>query len=367
MSFGEHQHYKIGIMMDMPGWEGFSDTFPRAVQFALDEAHEQGLIDRPATTVLLEHNGQPFGDGWASRNAFKQLVDEHNVLAIAGPMTSDNCLAVLNCVEEAKVPCITICGTQDFVGEYAFNLSNGNLADEPAYIAAWLKSQGVTKVAVLRDYPSRIGVEYSRFFEYATQQFDIQIVGTGNVYPAPSEQDVTETFRTLSATNAQAVVYLGFGAACSHLNSALSNADWNPLKIMCSAFVQANYHSSFATAIEGWHGIDQFDEGNARTTDILDRYQAQHKQPLSGNSSTTSGYDIGKCLALGMARMEIATPESLARALETIRMLPAVTGGPGTYITFGPYDHRGYKGLDYLNIRVAQGGATELVDFRFDA
>ena len=101
------------------------------------------------------------------------MVDQHQVLAIAGPMTTDNALAVLDLVEERRVPAITICGTQEYVGRYAFNLSNGNLADEPAYMAAWLKSRRHRRVAVLRDYPSRIGLEYHRFFEYACQQFDL--------------------------------------------------------------------------------------------------------------------------------------------------------------------------------------------------
>ena len=29
--------------------------------------------------------------------------------------------------------------------------------------------------------------------------------------------------------------------------------------------------------------------------------------------------------------------------------------GPGTYVTFAPYDHRGYKG-DFLTIRELRGG-----------
>ena len=34
---------------------------------------------------------------------------------------------------------------------------------------------------------------------------------------------------------------------------------------------------------------------------------------------------------------------------------------PGTVTTFGREDHRGYKGADYLVIRHAKGGTTELV------
>ena len=98
---------------------------------------------------------------------------------------------------------------------------------------------------------------------------------------------------------------------------------------------------------------------------MLERCEKATGQVLVPNSATSTGYDIGRCIAIALSRMEIATPEAVAKALDTIRMLPAVTGGPSTYITFGPHDHRGFKGLDYLNVRLATNGSTELVPFEF--
>ncbi len=40
--------------------------------------------------------------------------------------------------------------------------------------------------------------------------------------------------------------------------------------------------------------------------------------------------------------------------------MPATNGGPGTYIQFGPWDRKGYKG-DFLTIRELRGG-----ELRFD-
>lgn len=357
--------YKVGIMMDMPGFPGASDVFDKAVQFALDEAYSEGLLDRPAVTILKEHLGQPWADGYASRNAFKELAEKDQVIAIAGPFTTDNSMAVLDLVESYRIPTVTICGTQNFVGQYAFNTSNGNLADEPAYIAAWLKSRGHKKVAVIRDYPSKIGVEYHRFFEYAAQQFGIEIVGVGNVYPAPTEADMSDVIGRMKSTNPDALVYLGFGEACRELNSALGNNDWWPERVMTTAFVQATYHEFFSKLIDGWYGVDQYHEGNTRLSSMLSRYKARFNADLPRNSMVSCGYDIGRCIATALARMEIATPESAATAMETIRMLPACTGGPGTYISFGPYDHRGFKGIDYLVMRKAENGKTTLVDFNF--
>ncbi len=357
--------YKIGIMMDMPGFPGASDMFPEAVTFALEEAFDNGLIDRPVITVLNEYPGQPYGDGLINRRAYLDLVENEQVLGIAGPLTSDNSLAVLGLIEDKKVPCITICGTKDFVGQYAFNVSNGNLADEPAFIAAWLRSQGHITIAVLRDYPSRIGVEYTQFLEYAAQIFGLSIILVANIAPSPDEESMTQVMAKLKSVSPDAIVYLGFGEACRLLNVGLKNIDWDPPKVMTTAFVSATYNEYRARDIEGWYGIDQYDERNTRFSEMLSRYKAKKGKEMVPNSATSVGYDIGRLYALALSRMEIATPEALAGALETVRMLPAMTGGLGSYITFGPWDHRGLKGLDYLNVRRSVNGTTEPMEFTF--
>ena len=57
----------------------------------------------------------------------------------------------------------------------------------------------------------------------------------------------------------------------------------------------------------------------------------------------------------GIANALIATPDQVKVGLEMIKWMPCTNGGPGTYVTFAPYDHRGYKG-DFLTIRELRGG-----------
>ncbi len=46
-------------------------------------------------------------------------------------------------------------------------------------------------------------------------------------------------------------------------------------------------------------------------------------------------------------------------------MLPAATGGPGTVITFGKHDRRGYKGTDYVVLRTVKDGKEMLAEEAF--
>lgn len=354
--------YRIGVMVDLPQMAGLSDMFPLGVEFALEEAHETGLIDRPAKIIVREYSGQPMSDYSTTVKAYRDLVENEGVLGIAGPMTTDNCLAVLPEVERLKVPNITICGTQLYVGESAFNLSNGGMGDEPAVIAAWLKSEGHTRVAILKDYPSQIGDEYVLYFKYACQSRGISIVGEEPTSPVCAQDEMLRAVENAKLRDPDALVYLGLGSTIPHLKPCLAKLDWDPPRVMCTAFVGATYSEDLAHSIEGWVGVDQYDERNTHLSDMLQRYREKHDgAELLPNSATSVGYDIGRSLALGLSRMRIASPWALRDALETIRREPATTGAPNTVITFGPQDHRGFKGADFLLLRRAKGGKTEFV------
>ena len=45
------------------------------------------------------------------------------------------------------------------------------------------------------------------------------------------------------------------------------------------------------------------------------------------------------------------TPDGVRDALERVKMIPAASGSPGTYISFGNWMHRGWVGAGYLVAR----------------
>ena len=260
------------------------------------------------------------------------------------------------------MPNITICGTQLYTGKYAFNLSNGGMGDEPVVMASWLAEQGYIKVAVITDYPSQISYEYMEYFKYACSTRNIKILIDSPVSPVATQEETHEAFALARDVNADALVYLGLGSVIPHFPAALEALDWDPPRIMCTAFVGAIYNEGFCRDLEGWVGLDQYDERNRVFADMLQRYAEKNPgQSLLANSATSVGYDIGRCLGIALGRMRYAVPDAVRSALETIRREPATSGAPGTIISFGPQDHRGFKGADYLVLRKAVDGTTEFV------
>lgn len=351
--------YRLGVLVDLPDYPGLSDAFPDMVAFALEEATARGAIERDVEVVVRAVRAQPWTDARPVIEAFRGLVDDVGVLGVVGPFTSDNCLALLPEIERTGVPTGTICGSQDFVGHAAFNLSNGGMGDEPPVIASWLASEGHTRIAVLRE-TTQIGEEYHRWFRPACELLGIETVVEAPVYTVESHDALVATLAACREAKPDALVYLGLGGLNQVFRPALEELGWDPPRIQTTAFVSAAYNEDRARRLEGWVGVDQYDERNEVFARVLDRFEsARGYRPAHSAGST--GYDLGHAFGVALGRMRIATPSGLRDALETVRRLPACTGAPGTIITFGPQDHRGFKGADFLVLRRAVDGRTEFV------
>jgi branched-chain amino acid transport system substrate-binding protein len=348
--------YKLGVLIDLPDHPGLSDCWPDAIKLACEEVKARGLLERDVELIVREVYAQPWSSAHELVKAYRQLVEEEGVLGIIGPYTSDNCLALLPEIERLKVPTATICGSVRFAGDYAFAFANGGLADEPGVMAAWLKKEGHSRVAVLRER-TQIGEEYAEFFRYELKAHGLVVTAEPPVYPVTSVPELVEALSICRDSKPDALVYLGLGGVNQWVRPALEELDWDPPRIQTTAFVSATYSEERARRLEGWVGVDQYDERNEVFAAVLRRFGGKYGYAPK-TSGLTTGYDIGHAYALGLGRMRYATPTALRDALDTIRRIPACTGGPGTFITLGPRDHRAYKGADFLLLRRAIDGAT---------
>jgi ABC-type branched-subunit amino acid transport system substrate-binding protein len=155
---------------------------------------------------------------------------------------------------------------------------------------------------------------------------------------------------------AEAIVYMGYGYSTFHFARAFRALEWDPPRFMGTAFMFYSNSNEWAEGLEGWHGVDQLGEDgtNPNYVAMLKRYEARFGRS-SRNVVVALGYDTARAAILGIANASIAVPSEVKIGLEAIKWMPCTNGGPGCYITFAPYDHRGYKG-DFLTIRELRGG-----------
>ena len=354
--------HRIGVLIDLPHFEGCAKLFVEGLEIAFEEMAERGIGDRPVELVIREYEAQPWGPAQANERFLRELVEEHDVIGVAGPMTTDNSLALCPVLDRYRVPSISISGTQEYVGDYAFSLPNGGMADEPMVLAAWLRGAGKRRIAVLHEAPSQIGEEYMVHFRRAAALEGLDVCAVETASNIAGDLEIETGLRKLRDSQPDAFVYLGLGRLTPKISAALQRLDWSPHRLMCTAFVGAAYSADRAAHYEGWVGLDQFDERNPVFARLLQRYEKRTGTTLEWPTSVfTCGYDIGRAYAIALDRMRIATGESLRDALETVTRLPAATGAPGTTVGFSRRNHRGFHGADYLLLRGVTKGANHFV------
>jgi branched-chain amino acid transport system substrate-binding protein len=347
---------KIGVLIDMDIGQLLADWLDPTI-LAIEDAMNEGVYDRPVQIIVADARGLPRENFMKLRDGYEWLCDQGCVVVL-GPMISDNCLSIQDLVNQRKVPVIGWTGAWRFASEYCFTVANGDIPTEGVMCAQWLAKQGHKSVGLFWEQGSS-GRDYAEFFREEAGRLGITI--TRDVKLGPNPRGLTEHLRAMRDGGTEAVYYGGYGYSTFHFARAFKELDWDPPRVMGTAFMFYSNTNEWAQGLEGWHGVDQLGEDgtNPNYEAMIRRFQARFSR-TSKNVVVALAYDTARVAIHGIANAGMATPEEVMRGMERIRWMPATNGGPGTYIQFGPWDRKGYKG-DFLTIRELRGG-----ELRFD-
>jgi branched-chain amino acid transport system substrate-binding protein len=342
---------KLGVLSDLPipktserdTWQDMTQT----LELVFEEAQEAGDLDRPVELVIREAEGLPTGTVKSVIDAYADLVDE-GCLAVFGPNISENTIPLRPEIERRfQVPAISICGADDWLGEWTFGLPNGSMTDEPILIAHLLAKSGEHTAGVLVER-SLIGQMYLAGFRQACRDAGIKIVAEEGI--AQTGLDIGDAVASIHAAKPDALVHLGFGFGVVRINEALDATGWDPPRYMGTAFEDVYFANEIWDAFVGWIGLEQYDEENLVGQRLLDRFEARYgRRPEYFASVVTR--DVGVSFARAFANAEPLSPRGVLEALERVKMVPAASGAPGTAISFGKWTRRGWMGPGYLVAR----------------
>ncbi len=342
---------KIGILIDMDLGQLLADWIDPTI-LAIEDALNEGVYDRPVEIFTVDARGLPRENYRKVIAGYRRLVEEGCVVVI-GPLISDNSVALRDTINDTGVACIGWTGAVRFSGEFCFTVANGDIPIEGRMCAGWCAQQGHTEVGFFWERGSS-GSDYADFFRAAAQDEGLEIVK--EVVLGPNPRDLERHLATMRRLGAQAVIYLGYGYSTFHFARAFRAIDWDPPRMMGTAFMFYSNSNAWAEGLEGWHGVDQLGEDGANPNyeAMRERFGARFGR-TSGNVVVALAYDSARAAVHGIASALIPTPRDVKDGLERVKWLPCTNGGPGTNITFAPHDHRGYKG-DFLTIRELRGG-----------
>ncbi|KPM52199.1 branched-chain amino acid ABC transporter substrate-binding protein [Frankia sp. R43] len=340
------------------GWLGMEwQRFQREIQMAFDEGIERGLLDRRYEFLFEDNAGLPQGTAKGGIDAFNRLVDA-GCLAVVGANYTDSAMALAEHANARKVPLISMCGTDAFHGEYCFRLGNGDVGGDPALMVNWLKREGHRRVAVVMPW-SPISPEYVRFFHQECRRLGISVAAVESITNKTTTDELAEKFALLRDSGADALAWLGYGGLVVNgtVRAALEKIDWDPPRIMTTAFMQ--YIWGFEQ-LEGWVGIDQWCPENPRMHRFHERFVARYGEDpwMWPNAIPGLAYDMAATTVEALHRATVLTGEGVKEGIERIRFMPAVTGGPNTHIAGGPFDHQLFKG-DWLHFGRVRDGKLE--------
>jgi ABC-type branched-subunit amino acid transport system substrate-binding protein len=322
------------------------------VILAVEDALNEGVYDRPVEIVTVDARGLPRENYRKVRQGYAKLAEDGCVVVI-GPFISDNSVNVRDLVNATGVPCLGWTGTTRFHGEYCFTVANGDIPTESWMGADWCFANGYARVGFFWEQGSS-GDLYADYFRAAARHYDLDVVKETRLGPNP--RNFERNLAAMRDRGAEALVYMGYGYSTFHFAAGFKALGWDPPRFMGTAFMFYSNSNAWAAGLEGWHGVDQLGEDGANPNyeAMLQRFEARFGR-VSRNVVVALSYDTARAAMAGIGNARIATPEEVKAGLEQIKWMPCANGGPGCYLTFAEYDHRGYKG-DFLTIRELRGG-----------
>lgn len=346
-AYGSVAPLKVGLLNDYPTQGRTDSDTVAALKLVIDEALSAGLIDRPVELVQRNCVGLPNGTYMAVERAFDELVEE-GCLAIFGPWISDNVVPLRPHVEAtARVPIITLSGSEGALGEWCFALNNGSMPEEPVMLAAVMLGDGRSRIAIAYE-ASLIGKEYLSFAEKAYAAAGLQVVTT--VAIPQVEADKAAAVAALREVEPDALVHVGFGHGLWGFSDALLAAGWDPPRYTTTAFEMAHISEEWMHHLRGWIGLDSYDERNAVGQSFLDRFEVRYgRRP--GHSMPGLAHDAATVIVRGLAAARPLTGEGVKSGFEQVKLIPAASGAPGTFLRFGRFIRQGWLGSDYLIAR----------------
>jgi hypothetical protein len=167
---------------------------------------------------------------------------------------------------------------------------------------------------------------------------------------AQTAQDVSAAVRNAREAKPDALVHCGFGFGVVRVNAELEALEWDPPRFMGTAFQNAWINELIWNAMLGWVGIDQYDPTNEVGQRFLDEFEAAYGRRPEYCVPVVNR-DLATVLLHAFADAHPLTPRGVKEALERVKMLPAASGAPGTYLSFGKWTRRGWMGAGYLVAR----------------
>jgi branched-chain amino acid transport system substrate-binding protein len=347
---------KLGALFAVTGPASFlGEPEARTLQMLVAELNAQGGVDgRPIELVLKDTGGSPE----KAISFARQLIDEHQVLAIIGPSTSGESIAVKAIAEENKTILLSCAAAEVIttpITPHVFKVApkDSHAAD---VIFKRMQKMGITRIGVLTSNTG-FGKAGKEQIEKRAPEHGIQIAAA-EVYDKAAT-DLSAEVTKLKAAKVQAVLNWSIEPAQAIVIKNVRQLGLDVPVFQSHGFANVQYARAAGAAAEGV----MFPASRIVVADALAATDPQkatllaYKKAYEGrfheDVSTFGGHAHDAFAVLVGALRQAGGPdrEKVRAAIEGTRGLVGTAG----VFNFSPADHNGL-GPDAFEMLVVKGG-----------
>jgi len=354
---------KIGAVLAISGFNSPLGAPERDTLKLLEEQinAKGGINGRKVEMVIYDTES----DETKALTLAKKLIQEDKVLAIIGPTSTGESLALVDTVEKEKVPMISCAASIKIVQPvkpYVFKTpQSDSLAVDEIY--AYLKKKNLTKVAILTS-TGGFGATGKDALQAAASGAGIQIVAAESF--GDTDTDMTTQVAKIKGSAAQALIVWGTNPGPAIVTK---NAKQVGLTIPIFQSHGIANQQFLDLAGDAANGVI-FPAGKLIAPDIvpnndpqkpvLDSFAKDFKAKYNGTApSTFAGHAYDAMMLLKQAIEKGGADRSKIRdELEKIKSFP----GTGGVFNMSPTDHNGLGPGSFLMVKVVNGKWTVLND-----
>ena len=347
---------KVGVIFAVTGPASFLGApEKKTVEMFVGKINTAGGINGHKIELIIKDSGAK------PENAIslaKQLIDEEKVLAIIGPSTSGETMAIKNICQEGKTILLSCAAAEDIVNpvaSYVFKTPQKD-SDAAKLIYKILKSKGITKVGVIASNDG-FGMAGKKQLETLAPEYGIK-VAISEAYDKQAT-DLTDVLTKLKGQEVQAVINWSIVPAQSLVAKNMKQIGLNVPLLQSHGFGNIKYVQAGGEAANG----TLFPCGRLLVAEslpddhpqkaLLIQYKKDYETSFKEDVSTFGGHAYDALLILTEAIKKAGTPDT-DKVRDAIENLKGVVGTAGVF-NFSSQDHNGL-GIDAFEMLTVKDG-----------
>jgi branched-chain amino acid transport system substrate-binding protein len=346
---------KIGALFSVSGPASFLGEPERnTAEMMVAEINKAGGI-KGRKLELIVYDTQ--GDATKAKQGVNKLIKDDKVVAIIGPSTTGDSMAVITDVEKAEIPLISCAAgikITDPVKKWVFKTAqNDVLAVMKIYKN--LQKQKISKVAILT-VSDGFGSSGREQLKLQAKEFDINIISDETF--GPKDDDMTVQLTKIRESQAQAIICWGTNPGPAKV---AKNVKQLGIKIPLYMSHGVSSKKFIELAGEGAEGIiipsgkvivaDQLLQSDPQKKSLenyVNKYREHYK--VEGDHFGGHAYDAVMLLKKAMEEGGF-TPAAIRDQLEKIKKF----AGIGGTFSYSPQDHAGLTSDAFVLVQVEKG------------